>query len=115
MPFAGYLMANHHYHPQLSFDMKLKLYTMGPCRVIIVGGGIGGLTLALMLEKNGIDYVLLEAYEEIVAKASAGICLFANALRILDQLGCYEDPYSHAQDVIKTTSFYGPNGLQPVL
>jgi 2-polyprenyl-6-methoxyphenol hydroxylase-like FAD-dependent oxidoreductase len=30
-----------------------------------VGGGIAGPTLALMLERNGIDFVVLEAYGSI--------------------------------------------------
>lgn len=62
-----------------------------PCKVIVVGGGVAGLALALMLEKHNIDYLLLEAYSDIVATAGAGIALSPNGLRVLDQLGCFED------------------------
>jgi 2-polyprenyl-6-methoxyphenol hydroxylase-like FAD-dependent oxidoreductase len=59
-------------------------------KVVIAGGGVAGLTLAIMLERFGIDYVLLEAHAEIAPAIGASIGLLANGLRILDQLGCYE-------------------------
>ncbi|KAJ5116787.1 monooxygenase [Penicillium angulare] len=62
-----------------------------PCKVIISGGGLAGLGLALTLEKAGVDYQLLEAYPDIIPKVGSGICILVNALSILDQLGCYED------------------------
>ncbi|GKT42532.1 FAD-dependent monooxygenase andE [Colletotrichum spaethianum] len=68
-------------------------------QVIIVGGGITGLTLALMLQNLGINYVLLEAYGTVTPNVGASIGLFPNGLRILDQLGCYEDILSKAQQV----------------
>ncbi|KAL1304847.1 hypothetical protein AAFC00_003772 [Neodothiora populina] len=60
-------------------------------RVIIVGGGIGGLTLANCLQHAPIDYVLLEGREEIAPYVGASIALVSNGARILDQLGCYDD------------------------
>ncbi|KAI1267839.1 FAD/NAD(P)-binding domain-containing protein [Xylariaceae sp. FL1019] len=61
-----------------------------PFKVIVVGGGIAGLTLANMFEKFGIDYTILEAYHEIHPAAGASIALWANGSYILDQLGMYE-------------------------
>lgn len=58
--------------------------------VVIVGGGIAGLTLANALEKAGIDYVLLEARDTITPRVGASIGFFPNGARILDQLGCLE-------------------------
>ncbi|KAJ5679112.1 monooxygenase [Penicillium macrosclerotiorum] len=82
-----------------------------PCKVIISGGGITGLSLALMLEKEGLDYVLLEAYPHIVSnKSGAGICMLPNGLRILDQLGCYEDLLrlvGHPVDIINVRNPQG--------
>ncbi|KKY16639.1 putative monooxygenase fad-binding protein [Diplodia seriata] len=66
-------------------------------QVIIVGGGITGLTLALMLQHLQIDYVLLEAYKSVTPNVGASIGLYANGLRILDQLGVYEDVCKVAQ------------------
>ncbi|KAK2052487.1 FAD/NAD(P)-binding domain-containing protein [Colletotrichum caudatum] len=66
-------------------------------QVVIVGGGITGLTLALMLQNSGIDYVLLEAYGTVTPNVGASIGLYANGLRILDQLDCYQDILAKAQ------------------
>lgn len=62
-----------------------------PFRVVIVGGGVGGLALANMLEKFDIDYVLLERHGEIAPAVGASIALMPSGLLIMDQLGCYED------------------------
>jgi 2-polyprenyl-6-methoxyphenol hydroxylase-like FAD-dependent oxidoreductase len=56
-------------------------------RVIIVGGGITGLTLANCLQQEGVDYVLLEARNDIAPQIGASVCLGPSALRIMDQLG----------------------------
>jgi 2-polyprenyl-6-methoxyphenol hydroxylase-like FAD-dependent oxidoreductase len=64
--------------------------TAGGFQVIIAGGGVAGLTLANALEKAGIDYVLLEARDDIAPKVGASIGIFQNGVRILDQLGCFE-------------------------
>lgn len=59
-------------------------------KVIIVGGSVSGLSLANMLEKFDIDYVLLEAHPEIAPQLGASMGLLPGGLRILDQLGCYD-------------------------
>lgn len=61
----------------------------------IVGAGIGGLTLAKMLELLGISYVLWEARNGIDEAAGAGVGLMPNGLRILDQLGLFEEILSY--------------------
>jgi 2-polyprenyl-6-methoxyphenol hydroxylase-like FAD-dependent oxidoreductase len=55
-------------------------------RIIVVGGGIGGLTTAIALRRVGID---ADVYEQAGAlrEAGAGIVLASNALRALEVLG----------------------------
>ncbi|KPM40526.1 hypothetical protein AK830_g6053 [Neonectria ditissima] len=59
-------------------------------KIIIAGGGIAGLTLAILLEKFNIDYLLLEAHDDISPPVGASIGLMPNGLLILDQIGCYD-------------------------
>jgi 2-polyprenyl-6-methoxyphenol hydroxylase-like FAD-dependent oxidoreductase len=60
-------------------------------RVIIVGGGIAGLTLANSLQRANIDYLLLEACDEIAPPAGASIAVGAHGARILDQIGTLDE------------------------
>ena len=59
-------------------------------RVLIAGGGIGGLTAALALLKHGID---VEVYEQAGAlkEVGAGVQLAANGTRVLYALGIGEE------------------------
>lgn len=59
--------------------------------VIIAGSGLTGLTLALMLQDLGVDYLLLEAYDSCTPNVGASIAIQPQGLRILDQLGLLED------------------------
>ncbi|KAF4997653.1 hypothetical protein FGRMN_3685 [Fusarium graminum] len=59
-------------------------------RVLIAGGGVAGLTLANMLERCDIDYLILEGHGEIAPAVGASIGMFPNGLRILDQIDLYE-------------------------
>jgi salicylate hydroxylase len=58
-------------------------------RVIIVGGGIGGMTAALALLKRGIDVDLYEQSSRL-REVGAGIQLSANGTRVLYALGLKE-------------------------
>ncbi|KAJ5726862.1 monooxygenase [Penicillium malachiteum] len=63
-----------------------------PCKVIISGGGVAGLALAVALDKIGVDYQLLEAYPDIAPK-----------------LGFYEELKSICPP-LSNFGFRGPNG-----
>jgi 2-polyprenyl-6-methoxyphenol hydroxylase-like FAD-dependent oxidoreductase len=58
-------------------------------RVIVVGGGIGGLSAAIGLRRTGHEVVVLEQAPRI-NPVGAGITLFANAMNALDRLGVGE-------------------------
>lgn len=60
-------------------------------RVVIVGGGIAGLTLANALEKADIDYVLLERRSVFDPQVGASIGLGPNSMRIMDQIGAGQE------------------------
>ncbi|KAF9912286.1 hypothetical protein EC991_000178 [Linnemannia zychae] len=59
-------------------------------KVIIAGGGIAGLSLGVMLERAGIDYLILEAAGEI-RPLGAVVYLGPPVLRAFEQLGLLED------------------------
>ncbi|MFZ5973359.1 MAG: FAD-dependent monooxygenase [Bacteroidota bacterium] len=53
---------------------------------LIVGGGIAGLTTAVALQQQNIDFLVLEAVPQIKG-VGAGISLAGNAMRVMRQLG----------------------------
>ncbi|KAK8093212.1 uncharacterized protein PG998_014613 [Apiospora kogelbergensis] len=55
-------------------------------QVIIVGGGLTGLALALCLQRMKVNSVLLEAYGSIAPDLGASILLLPHGQRILDHL-----------------------------
>ncbi|MEQ1586195.1 MAG: FAD-dependent monooxygenase [Cyclobacteriaceae bacterium] len=59
-------------------------------RILIIGGGIAGLTTALALQRRNIDFMVFEAVPEIKA-VGAGISLAGNAMRALKKLGVDEE------------------------
>ncbi|KAF9974352.1 hypothetical protein BGZ73_002238 [Actinomortierella ambigua] len=59
-------------------------------KVMIAGCGIGGISLAIMLERAGIDYTIYERSDSLKPLGSA-IMLTAQVLRVFDQLGLYEE------------------------
>ncbi|CAI7659374.1 unnamed protein product [Penicillium glandicola] len=70
-------------------------------RVIIVGGGVAGLTLASAFEKAGIDYVLLERRPAFNDAVGASIALTPNGARVLDQLGAWGKWLEIAQPLVR--------------
>lgn len=57
---------------------------------IIIGAGIGGLTLGIALEKVGIETAIYEAVPEM-KKVGAGIWLAANGMQVFDKLGLADE------------------------
>ncbi|ENH71781.1 Zeaxanthin epoxidase, chloroplastic [Fusarium oxysporum f. sp. cubense race 1] len=78
--------------------------------VIIAGGGISGLSLASMLERAGIRYVLLESHDKIAPQVGASIGLQSSGLRILDQLGCADELMSLVDIPLNNTYLRYPDG-----
>ncbi|OJD27062.1 hypothetical protein ACJ73_01550 [Blastomyces percursus] len=72
-------------------NIESAMESKKPFRVLIVGGGISGLSLANMLQENCIEFLVLEAYPHIAPQVGASIGFQPHGLRILDQLGMYQD------------------------
>jgi len=70
-------------------------------KIIIVGGGIGGTATALALWRAGLEPIVYERTPEL-REVGAGIALWANATRILKNLGLL----SEAQSVGYLTTNY---------
>jgi 2-polyprenyl-6-methoxyphenol hydroxylase-like FAD-dependent oxidoreductase len=79
-------------------------------KILIAGGSIAGLSLALMLQESGIDFLVLEAYREIAPQVGASIAILPNGMRILDQLGCYEAIMEEAKTPVTDVYFRRPTG-----
>jgi 2-polyprenyl-6-methoxyphenol hydroxylase-like FAD-dependent oxidoreductase len=72
-------------------------------RVIIAGGGIGGLALALTCHAIGLDAVVLEVVDEL-RPLGVGINLQPNAVRELQALGLGEElasPPDHIMQIVE--------------
>jgi 2-polyprenyl-6-methoxyphenol hydroxylase-like FAD-dependent oxidoreductase len=76
--------------------------------VIIVGAGIGGLTLGLMLQRAGIPCRIFEAAPAL-KPVGVGINLLPHAMRALAALGL-EDPLAAVGVVTRESAFYNRFG-----
>lgn len=63
--------------------------TQSDSKIIVIGGGIGGLCVAIALRQRGFSPVIYEQ-TTVLKPAGAGIVLAFNAMRVLKKLGIYE-------------------------
>jgi 2-polyprenyl-6-methoxyphenol hydroxylase-like FAD-dependent oxidoreductase len=77
-------------------------------KIIIVGGGIGGLTLAVALRQRGVHVTCLERMPDL-EQGGAGLALSSNAMRELAQLGL-ESAVVAAGKVINRTALLDARG-----
>ena len=76
--------------------------------VVIVGAGIGGLTLALELHAAGVECTLLEATQEL-KELGVGINLLPHATRSLSRLGL-QDALARVAVATKESVFFTRHG-----
>ncbi|KAJ0109367.1 FAD-dependent monooxygenase andE [Diaporthe amygdali] len=81
-----------------------------PFSVLIAGGGIAGLTLANMLEKIGVDYLILEGHREMAPQVGASIGILPNGCRVLDQIGLYDEIRKLIDAPLFVSSLRSPEG-----
>ena len=77
-------------------------------RILIVGGGIAGLTLAIALHRQGFRAELVERSTTWHA-TGAGILLHANGMRMLRALGVGE-AVEQAGAVVRSWGFFDQQG-----
>ncbi|KAG0055504.1 hypothetical protein BGZ83_008380 [Gryganskiella cystojenkinii] len=75
--------------------------------VTIVGGGIGGLSLANMFERADIEYRILEKATSVKALGSS-LGLDASSLPVMEQLGLLPD-FQTASKPVRQFNFYNEN------
>ncbi|KAF9347989.1 hypothetical protein BGX26_000557 [Mortierella sp. AD094] len=73
-------------------------------RVLIVGAGIGGLTLAGLLEKAGIEYKIFERSKTIKPLGSA-LSIGSNVMPIFEQLGILDQVLKNAKPFPFSTGY----------
>ncbi|KAF9343790.1 hypothetical protein BGX26_005197 [Mortierella sp. AD094] len=73
-------------------------------KVVIVGAGLGGLTMAILLEKAGIDYLVLERTFNFQSLGSATGLGF-NIMPLFEQLGILED-LKKISKTLESTAIY---------
>lgn len=81
--------------------------------VLVVGGGIGGLTMAIALRRKGIPVVIIER-DPKWSVYGVGIIQQMNVVRAMGQLGVLDAYLSKASGFDSTTIFVGPHGHQEV-
>lgn len=59
-------------------------------KVIIAGAGLAGLTMAILLEKAGIEYQVLERSSEVQQTLGGAIILSFNVMPLMEQFGVLE-------------------------
>ncbi|KAF8922826.1 hypothetical protein BGZ58_003733, partial [Dissophora ornata] len=69
---------------------------MATLQVVIVGADVTTLTLALLLEQAGVDYLLLESTDSVPAVAG-GMTLHPTVLPLLEQLSLRDDLFFFSQ------------------
>ena len=82
--------------------------TGAEARVVIVGGGIGGLTAALELERVGVRSVVAEAVRDF-APVGVGITILPHAAEVLGLLGL-EDALAGGSILTRHSAFYNRFG-----
>jgi salicylate hydroxylase len=77
--------------------------------VVIIGAGIGGLTLALLLQRRGIHADVLEQSAEL-GEVGAAVALYANGTRVLRHLGLGESLAEVSEEPTRLTYRDGRDG-----
>jgi len=88
-----------HNEQKFFFTVREALFTLSlMVRIAIVGGGIGGLTVALALREFGFEAEVYEQAPELL-DVGAAIAVWPNALRVLERLGLAHKIREHSGEM----------------
>lgn len=79
--------------------------------ILIVGGGIGGLTAAIALRRQGFAVHIIERDPDW-SVYGVGITQQMNVIRAMNDIGVLDDYLSKASGYDSTTIFVGPEGIE---
>ncbi|KAH9904869.1 hypothetical protein F4778DRAFT_731046 [Xylariomycetidae sp. FL2044] len=74
----------------ISFNIRRSSYEMSKTpafRVVVVGGGLVGLTAAHIFTQAGIDFVVLEKHDDPLCVNGSTLAIWPQTMRVFDQLG----------------------------
>lgn len=84
---------------------------MGKRTILVVGGGIGGLSAAIALKTSGFDVTVIEKQADLHSSVfGVGIIQPANALRALDAIGCAQECLEAGYGAAAWGSMYDAQG-----
>lgn len=78
-------------------------------RVVVVGGGIGGLTVALALQRGGVEVEVHEKYDHLQSRAT-GFTIWSYAVKHLLDLGVDPDTLARLGSAIEFTDIRSRHG-----
>ncbi len=79
--------------------------------ILVVGGGIGGLSAAIALRRQGFEVDIIERDPDW-SVYGVGITQQMNVIRAMNQIGVLDDYLSMASGFDSTTIFVGPEGIE---
>ncbi|PQK15807.1 hypothetical protein BB8028_0006g01290 [Beauveria bassiana] len=83
-----------------------------PFRAIVVGAGPVGLIIAHALSAAGIDFICLEQRGRLLDDLGASLVLHPPTLRVLNQLGLYDDLLAICNEIHQQTTMIASTGEQ---
>ncbi|KAG0072718.1 hypothetical protein BGZ90_011831 [Linnemannia elongata] len=95
------------------FQEPPKMKDPGAPTVIIVGAGLAGLTLAILLEKAKIEYLIFEKASEVKPLGST-IALGPNVMPLFTQLGLFDDFVAISRPVNHITIHKEKENMRPI-
>lgn len=106
--FAGATFVAHTYFSVKSIDIIMA----ENFKVVVVGAGPVGLVLLHALSRAGIDFICLERATDPLKDIGASLVLTPASMRVMSQLGIYDDVVAISVKIQQLTTFNAATGGQ---